>query len=365
MDSDGSFTIANANAADYLQYFTSATGGKITVSNNALYAQDASIYTKNLAFEADGKTAVCPSCGSPQEWIEINQDNLSTLVAEKYLGVALANGTYHFYLSSDIEFTAANSTLSFLHAPSSGKNICLHLNGNDLTATNCAISIIAGSSKFNVMGTGTVIGNHTHSYKYRGSAFTLNAGTTTNPGTLRLYSGTYVQPAGNTQLAPVCLAQQGGLVEIYADATLTGNASGYSLGINTTNGTSTAEYTETVNIYGGTFNRPVYCEAFDVVNAPTALNISGGIFNDGIEIISNTAVTLSGNPVIAGAGLKLSEGTTVTLGALTTGATIAVDATGAFTVANVSAPDYLKYFTAVKNGFAISVEDNVLYCKAV
>ena len=318
----------------------------------------------------NASTAICRACEKRvTNWIEVNQDNLDTLTAEGYFGKTLASGDYHFYLSSDIEYTGTSN--SFLHAAQSGINICLHLNENNLTATKIQIATIAGNAKLNIMGTGTVTGNHTHSNKFRGSAIILNAGTTTNPGTVRLYSGTYVQPEGNTQLAPVSTAQQGGLLEIYKDATITGNNNNYSVCINTTNSTKNAStgavsnFTETVRIYGGTFNRPLYCKSFgEIESAATSLEISGGLFNDGIEIADNAALTLSGAPVISGSGLKLAEGVTVTLGELESGTSIAVDASGAFTASNSKAADYLKdgYFTAVQPGYGIEAIANILYC---
>ena len=263
-------------------------------------------YTEDLKFIGDTKVAVCPACRAKATWTEINQNNLNSL--SDYIGTSssMPSGSYHFYLSSDVTYTGANT---MFYMGSSGRNVCLHLNGNDLTATNNGIAIIAGNAKLNIMGTGTVIGNHTHNnHKFRGSAITLNAGTTTDPGTVRLYSGTFVQPEGNTQYAPVCTSWQGGLLEIFADATLTGNTGHYSLYLNTTNGDASKQYTETVNIYGGTFNGAVYTKASSTVQTPaTALNVFGGTFNDGIEVIDNTTFTKTGDPVFKGAGLKLPE----------------------------------------------------------
>ena len=260
-------------------------------------------YTDNLAFLGDTDIAVCAACQAKATWIEINQKNLDTLT--DYIGTSssIPSGTYHFYLSSDVIYSGTNA---MFYMGSGGRNLCLHLNGHNLTAENNGIAIVASSAKLNILGSGMVIGNHTHSDKYRGSAITLNSGTATNSGTVRLYSGTYVQPEGNTQYAPVCTSWQGGLLEIFADATLTGNANNYSLYLNTTNGNSSNQYTETVNIYGGTFNRPVYAKASSSVSTPaTVLNIFGGTFNHGITVISNAAVTQTGNPDIKGDGLKL------------------------------------------------------------
>jgi hypothetical protein len=224
---------------------------------------------------------------------------------------------------------------------------------------------MAGNSKLNMMGKGVVSGNHTHaSQKFRGSAFVLNSGNAiTDPAVLRLYSGTYVQPASNTQWAPVTTSFQGGMLEIFKDVTITGNT--YSVALNTANnkGATTTAVDEVVNIYGGTFNRPVYAkESLYTSTRNTELNISGGTFNDGIIIDDHTSLNITGTPLIKGAGLKIPEGVRVTLETLEEGASIRVDATGVFTIANPLAEDYLKYFTSVKTGYKITVEKDVFYC---
>ena len=268
-------------------------------------------YTENLSFMGNTKVAVCAACRAKATWIEINQNNVSTLT--EYLGTSsvMPTGTYHFYLSSDVTYEGSNY---FLNMGSSSRKVCLHLNGHNVTATKNAIAVVAGNAKLNILGTGTVSGNHTDSAKYRGSTLILNAGTTTDPGTIRLYSGTFIQPEGNTQYAPVATSWQAGLLEIYPDATLSGNSGNYSLYLNTCNGDSTKQYTETVNIYGGTFTRPVYAKSHSSASTPaTSLNLYGGTFLEGITVISNTNVTISGTPDIRGTGLKLPEGTTATI----------------------------------------------------
>ena len=59
---------------------------------------------------------------------------------------------------------------------------------------------------------------------------------------------------------------------------------------------------------------------------------------------------------------KLPAGFTATLDALTSGASVAVNASGAFTKAHTSAASFLQYFRAAVSGKTISVKDNVLYC---
>lgn len=326
-------------------------------------------YTDDLKFVEGTKIAVCPACKAEKTWVEINQKNVKELESQGLLCASL-QASYHFYLSEDVEFTANSASSSVFHLGGSGASVCVHLNGNDLTATNCAISIMAGNNKLNMMGTGIVSGNHTHAtQKFRGSAFVLNSGNAiTNPAVLRLYSGTYVQPAGNTQWAPVATSFQGGMLEIFEDVTVTGNANGYSVAMNTTNvkGTNTkVACDEVVNIYGGTFNRPVYAEdALYTSLQNTELNISGGTFNDGIIIDDHTNLNLTGSPVIKGAGLVIPKGVIITLETLEAGASIRVDAEGLFTIANPLSSDYVKYFTPVKSGYQILAKDNVLYCEA-
>lgn len=327
-------------------------------------------YTDDLKFVEGTKIAVCPACKAEKTWVEINQKNVKELESQGLLCASL-QASYHFYLSEDVEFTANSASSSVFHLGGSGASVCVHLNGNDLTATNCAISIMAGNNKLNMMGTGIVSGNHTHAtQKFRGSAFVLNSGNAiTNPAVLRLYSGTYVQPAGNTQWAPVATSFQGGMLEIFEDVTVTGNANGYSVAMNTTNVKGTDKEVacdEVVNIYGGTFNRPVYAEdALYTSIQNTELNISGGTFNDGIIIDDHTDLNLTGSPVIKGAGLVIPKGVIITLETLEAGASIRVDAEGLFTIANPLASDYVKYFTPVKNGYEILEQSNVLYCNPV
>lgn len=321
-------------------------------------------YTENLSFLGDSKIAVCPACDQKVTWTEVNKDNLTALTAQGYFGATMPKTTHHLYLSTDITFTSANASKAFLQADMAGINVCLHLNGHNLTGTNCAVAIVTSSAKLNIMGTGTVSGNQIHTYKFRGSTIILNSGRSTDLGAVRLYSGTYIQPKNNDQLAAVSAAQQGGLLEIYEDATITGTTNSYSVCVNTSNAASTSSvpYVETVNIYGGTFNRPVYCHAFGAVTSSTTLNISGGNFVDGIEIADNTTATLSGKPVISGGGLKLADGITVRLGALMPGASIDIDANGAFTVTNTLAADYINYFHPVQSGYNITEANGVLSC---
>ena len=314
-------------------------------------------YTDNLKFLDDNKTAVCPACRMKVTWLELTQENYK----EYGLGLsvagadALPKGVYHFYLSEDIEHT---DLVPFLRSLYGDHDVCLHLNGHDLTATRHGIATIGSNTKFNIMGTGTVCGS-TYDTANNGATLILNSSTVYNPGTIRLYSGTYTQPAGKAHPAVISTGATGGKLEIYEDATIIAKADGYSIYANTTN----KNYAETINIYGGTFNRPLnFSYASDAITTATTLNIYGGTFKEGMELLNNTNATLSGAPEILGAGLKLAEGITVTLGELTEGAAIIVGSTGAITTPCEKIDDYLDYFKTP--GMFLSVQDNALYAEA-
>jgi len=319
-------------------------------------------FTDNLSLD-ENNTAVCPACELKVTWLELNQDNYKTygFGLAGTTGVdAMPLGVYHFYLSGNIEHT---DLVPFFRSLYGDHDVCLHLNGHNLTATRHSVANIGANTKLNIMGTGTVCGSTYYDANTtdNGSTLILNSSTTKNSGTIRLYSGTYTQPAGKAHPAVISTGATGGKLEIYEDATITAKADGYSIYANLTN----KNCAEIINIYGGTFNRPLYFSyASDALTTATALNIYGGTFAEGIEIQKNVNATLSGAPKILGAGLKLAESVTVTLNKLTEGASIAVDANGAFTAANTFAVDYRKYFSAVQNGYGITAQNNVLYCTA-
>ena len=323
-------------------------------------------YTSNLQFIGDTKIAVCPACHTEVTWTEIETDSNGAPTNTSYFGTPLTGGTYHFYLSSDVTYTGSANPFIYINASSAAtggqRKVCLHLNSHNLTATKNTVATIGANGILNVMGQGTVSGGST--LTNRGSTIVINSGAsnTSGFGAVRLYSGTYEQATGNTVTAPVSTGPQGGLLEIYEDVVIKGNTNSLWLNTSNNNGNAANNYLETVNIYGGTFTKPVVGSPSAVVTTSTTLNISGGTFNGGITPDTNTVVTLSGAPVISGAGLKVPEGTTVTLDNLTAGASIAVDANGAFTVANSLAADYLKYFSAVQQGCSITAQDNILYC---
>ena len=349
-----------------MESVNNALKNPFSVTGSRYPAEDLSGYsfTEDLEFEDDSKTAVCPACELKVTWLELNQENYKSYgfgVNPAVSGTdALPLGVYHFYLSEDIAHTAL---VPFFRSLYGDHDVCLHLNGHDLTATKHSIANIGANTKLNIMGTGTVCGStyYDTATTDNGSTLILNSSTVYNSGTIRLYSGTYTQPANKAHPAVISTGATGGKLEIYEDAVIEAKADSYSIYADVTN----RNCAETINIYGGSFNRPLsFSYASGALTTATVLNIYGGNFAQGIDIQQNVNATLSGAPVISGAGLKLAEGMTVTLKGLTTGASIAVDANGVFTAANTLAMDYLKYFRAVQNGYGISARNNALSCTA-
>lgn len=156
---------------------------------------------------------------------------------------------------------------------------------------------------------------------------------------------------------------QGGTINIYKDATIVGNGN-HCVYLNTDN----TKCQQITNIYGGNFSGgDIYIDGTKTTSTKyvTDFKLMGGNVQSGITVVGNATVSISGTPAVSGAGLKLADGVTVTLGELESGTSIAVDATGAFTAANSNAKTYLNagYFTAVQPGYGIEAINNILYCR--
>lgn len=121
-----------------------------------------------------------------------------------------------------------------------------------------------------------------------------------------------------------------------------------------------------LNVYGGTITGgSAALRGGNVYVYKAELNMTGGKIDGDVEIYSDSTVTLSGAPVIAKGektGLKLATGNKITLGALTQGASVAVEADGIFTKPNENAASYTKYFTSVQADAKIVADGNVLRC---
>ena len=352
--------LTDADKLVIMESINNALANPFSVTESSYPPEDYSDYnfTDDVKFLDDNNTAVCPACQMKVTWLELNPENYKSYgfgVAPAVTGTdALPKGVYHFYLSEDITHTA---TIPFFRSLYGNHDVCLHLNGHNLTSTKHNVAEIGSNTKLNIMGTGTVCGS-TYTPDNNGSTLIINSSTVYNPGTIRLYSGTYTQPTGKAHPAVISTGATGGKLEIYEDATIIAKTDGYCFYSNTTN----KNYAETINIYGGTFNRPFnFSYASDALTTATTLNIYGGTFKEGIEVLKNTNATLSGAPQILGAGLKLAEGITVTLGELTEGTSIIVGSTGAITAPCENIENYIEYFKTP--GMLLSVTDNVLFAE--
>lgn len=352
--------LTDADKLVIMESINNALANPFSVTESSYPPEDYSDYnfTDDVKFLDDNNTAVCPACQMKVTWLELNQANYKTYgfgVAPAVTGTdALPRGVYHFYLSEDIEHAA---TIPFFRSLYGDRDVCLHLNGHNLTSTKHNVAEIGSNTKLNIMGTGTVCGS-TYTPDNNGSTLIINSSTVYNPGTIRLYSGTYTQPTGKAHPAVISTGATGGKLEIYKDATIIAKTDGYCFYSNTTN----KNWAETINIYGGSFNRPFnFSYASDALTTATALNIYGGTFKEGLEILNNTNATLSGSPQILGAGLKLGEGITITLGELTEGAAITVGSTGVISAPCENVKDYIAYFTTP--GMLVTAKDNALYAE--
>jgi len=115
----------------------------------------------------------------------------------------------------------------------------------------------------------------------------------------------------------------------------------------------------TIKIFGGTFNGNTVSGAGSAFNCSGNLQINGGTING--EVYSRGTTTLNGAPVIE--LLQIPEGVLVTLGELTDGTDITVDAIGAFTKTSSNAQAYLDagYFKPANAEWTIENRSGALF----
>lgn len=338
--SDGFITEASANAKDYLDYFKpSGPAYKITVRNDALHC--AKDYVSDLAF-TQGTTALCPVCEKEVTW--------TALVAGD-TGVALDDGD-HYYLADDQTYTGSGN--SFVSAPGSGtKTACLHLNGHDLTAT-ATRAIYGSAGTLNVMGSGNVSGV-AGSTAGAGSAIQINTGGAN--GTVNLYSGTYQQAEGaGSDEYTLNIADNGGKINIYADATVKGNISGNAIRMGTSNLVNTA-----VGVYGGQIDGNIVTGGANQSKGKVnSLLLDNAKVSGTVDVVGVNALKVRHATVIQ--LLRLDQkNTLLTMDRLTDGASITVDTNGKFTVAHRDAGTYKNYFSPKNKAATISMANNELY----
>ena len=337
---DGFITEVSSSVKNYLDYFKpSGPAYKITVRDDALYC--AKDYVSDLVF-TEGTTALCPACEKEVTW--------TALVAGD-AGITLDNGD-HYYLAADQTYTGSGN--SFVSAPGSGtKTACLHLNGHNMTATKTR-AIYGSAGVLNVMGSGNVSGV-AGSTAGVGSAIQINTGGAN--GTVNLYGGTYQQAegAGDDEYT-LNIADNGGKINVYVDATVQGNISGNAIRMGTSNLVNTA-----VGIYGGQIDGNIVTGGANQSKGKVnSLLLDNAKVNGTVDVDGVNTVTVRHAAVIQLLELD-QKNTLLTMDRLTDGASITVDTNGKFTVAHADAGTYRNYFSPKNEAATINVVDNELY----
>lgn len=365
VNASGTFTQTVDNAVSYLPYFKLAEGidGTIRVSGGALtvgLSDDQlndlnSVYDNAVQMTTDGVfsaggtvTAVCPACGTEEQWVDLAD-----------VPPASINEDTHYYLSRDIEI----STHFGCYA-----NICVHLNGHNITSSARAFYVDATSTTcwtLNIMGDGTVSG--------AGVAHaTIPRGTFDVGGSVNFFGGTHIA-TGNYPVLTGRGYYGRSVVNVYEGTQFSGaNVSilARSQAVNMYGGTVTSG---TIQVDGATtcevnLNNVVVSNSNAgqyVINAAGekgALSLNGTTVNGSVVAASNLkALVLSGKTVID--ELYIGTDCVASVYELEDGTDIGVSANGAFTAPNENAADYLAagYFHAIVPNSTLRESDDVLY----
>lgn len=333
----GVFTTPNSGIAKYQNCFKAyASGDSVFAKDNVLYCgRD---YTSDLAFETGTTKAFCPACGATKTWTEIVAGDSA---------VTMTDGG-HYYLAEDQNYTGGGSAfLSF----SNKADVCVHLNGHNLTSNTRAL--YTGTGTTNIMGMGIVTGTPYSDTTY-GAALHHNS----KSGVINLYSGTYRQSAATGQTGfTLNMHSAGGTLNVYEDAVVEGNVNGNALRVGNANSANIA-----VNITGAVVNGRVYMTGAKTPETyTTSLTIDGAKINDTVDINGINNVTVAHDAMIE--LLDMEDTTKITLDRLIDGAGITVKNAGAFAYENENASDFVKYFKSDWLNDKIVSQDNILTYK--
>ena len=311
---------------------------------NAVHTE-AEKMTDDGVFAAGGTvTAVCPVCGTEEQWIELNSLDNPKIEQDG-----------HYYLSGDLNVTTHYGIYA---------NICLHLNGHNITSSQRAIYVDATSTTLwtlNIMGEGTVTG--------AGVDHAIPRGAVDVGGSVNFYGGTYVASGSNP--AMTARGYNGrSIVNIYDGAEFVAPNTSLlvqSQAVNMYGGMVTSGTVSlpgasrsSFNIYGGTVSNSNEGQAaVDAGGSKADLLIAGGEITGTVAVGATVkSVTVSGAPVVK--ALDLTSGKLLTIGALDVGADIFVSANGAFTDALTNADELAAYFDAVDPMKDVVAKDNKL-----
>ena len=233
---------------------------------------------------ADGTTmAVCPKCGGePVAWSSFNTITSGSDLADG--GHYYLTGTYKQYLSV-----------------SGDKEVCIHLNGYNWNQTVKSRALyMSGTSActINIMGEGIVCGSDGYTDRTtRGATIEVNG----SGCVLNLLGGTYTKnvttsvSSGSMEISgpTVALYTGGGLINMYAGATITGE---------NTAGNTVRVPTGTFHMYGGTITGGTGAQGGNVLVTYNGTKAAGTfIMEDGL-ISNGTAAGYGGNIRVDGGG---------------------------------------------------------------
>lgn len=332
---NGEFAVADSddNASAYGAYFTHPNKAAEVVAEGQTMTYKVN-YEKNLSFAEGTTTAYCPVCQENKQWTKLVAGDAT---------FSLVSGN-HYYLETSQTFEVA---ATFVSAPSSG-TVCLHLNGQNLTATK-SNAIFGSGSTLNVMGSGEIAG-FTGTANQGAAVYTNNAN-----GTINLYSGTYKKYTGVGSNSAVIGTGSRGHINVYADATIQ-NSSGQSVFVGGTAGNKSAIRLYGATVTGGTVEMKAATPGegnYRIFYAEDAT------INAAVTVTADTEVTITGKTVID--QLTVPAGTLIDVSGMEKGSSVKISADGAFTAAFTGAEDFDRYFTTGDEGKWVYSRNGILY----
>lgn len=303
------------------------------------------------------RQAYCQICKKDVSWMGLTQEYVDTISITDENGEtidsAIMSGevyeTRHYYLAEDLTYNGS-PVMGFFRGPGKGLTSCLDLSGHNIT-TPATTSIFGNSGVLNVFGDGVVTGYSPNDHE--GAA--VRCGNRNANNGLNLYGGTYKKTADTSAASPVvafdgagrCVSVYEGVVidagdgvAVFADSSVSREKEGYLL------------------LQGCTVYGDVKLAAMDVYLTKADLidcTVSGTV-----TVPEGHLVNLSGKVQID--KLSLAEDVRLTLGELTTGTAIGIDAMGVFTAKTEKAVDYISYFLPADPARKVSAVDNTLTC---
>lgn len=315
--------------------------------------------TKNTEPKTEDGTrqAYCQVCQKDVSWMGLTQEYVDTISITDENGEtidsAIMSGevyeTRHYYLTEDLTYNDS-PVMGFFRGPGKGLTACLDLNDHNIT-TSATTSIFGNSGVLNVMGDGIVTGYSPNDHE--GAA--VRCGNRNANNGLNLYGGTYKKTADTNAASPVvafdgagrCVSVYEGVVidagdgvAVFADSSSAREKEGYLL------------------LRGCTVYGDVKLAAMDVYL--TRAEFIDCTVSGTVTVPEGHLVSLFGKVQID--KLSLAEDIRLTLGELTAGTAVGIDAVGVFTAKTEKAADYVAYFLPTDPAQKVSAVDSTLTC---